>query len=86
MTCTLTNTKKDAYITINCWNTSICRNDVRMLNSSGRTIWSERGAIACNGKRQFRLGKNNKVYKIQVKTQKGKGTANALAYQNCTVK
>lgn len=85
-TCTLTS-KSDAYVTIKVYNTSAgYRNDVKMTTTSGRTIWSESGAIANNGSRKFRLGSNNKAYRVYVRTRGGNAAVYAIAWQNCTTK
>lgn len=84
--CTRTS-NRDAYIWIKVYNTSAgYRNDVKMTTTSGKTIWSERGAIANNGSRQFRLGTDNKTYRIYVRTQGGSAAVNTISYNYCTAK
>lgn len=51
--------------------------DVQMLDKNGNVLWSENGAIAGLGSRTFWCGSD--VYKIQIRTQAGKGTA--FAYE-----
>lgn len=85
-TCTRT-ANRDAYVTIKVYNTSWgYRNDVKMTTTSGKTIWSEKGAIANNGQRQFRLGTDNKTYRIYVRTQGGTAAVRTIAYNYCTAK
>ena len=82
--CTLTS-NRDAYVTIAVYNTSAgYRNDVKMTTTSGKTIWSESGAIANNGSRCFRLGTDNKTYRIYVRTRGGSAAVRTISWNYCT--
>lgn len=85
-TCTRTS-NRDAYVTIKVYNTSAgYRNDVKMTTTSGRTIWSESGAIPNNGSRCFRLGTDNKTYRIYVRTRGGSAAVRTISWNYCTAK
>ena len=63
---------------IKCNNTAtsglgVVPSDVRMLGKSGNVVWSENGAVPGLGSRVLWCGSD--VYKIQIKTQAGLGTA-----------
>lgn len=90
VTCTLQNKKKDGYVGIKISGNKLLygrtqRNTVRMETTSGKYIWEEKGAIAMNGFREFRLGKNNKAYVIKVKTYYGTAGANFTNRGNVTI-
>lgn len=54
------------YVTITCYNTnSLQHQDVKMLDSSGNTLWEEYGAIDYSDTRTFWCGSN--VYSIEVR-------------------
>lgn len=64
----------DVYIKV--INTSVSRNDIRMLDRYGRVVWEQEGAIGMNQSlAQFWCGSD--VYTVQVKTQYGYGSATA---------
>lgn len=76
---------RDAYVTIKVYNTSAgYRNDVKMTTTSGRTIWSESGAIANNGSRKFRLGTDYKTFRIYVRTRGGSAAVRTISWNYCT--
>ena len=57
-----------------------------MTDAKGRYIWGEDNAISWNGTRKFRLGKDNAVYRIYVRTTNGRGTVEIQQKSNVVIR
>lgn len=67
----------NSNVFINVINTSTSINDIRLLNRNGNVVWQKDGAIGMNEKlAKFWCGSD--VYKVQVRTQRGTGSATAI--------
>ena len=76
------NTGFSCNVFIKCMNTTtsgwgVVPSDVRMLGKNGNVVWTENGAVPCQGDRTFWCGYD--VYTIQIRTQAGYGVA--IAHQ-----
>ena len=62
----------DVYVSID--NDSVTRNDIRMLDRYGRVVWEQEGAMGM-GQYNAKFWCGPDVYKVQIRTQSGRGVA-----------